>query len=57
MTPHPLLMFVAFIRPFVASNRLRKPSVRDSVSFSFIMALYVVGLALACFSFDPWLAS
>ena len=26
------------VRPFVASNRLRKPSVRDSVPFSFIMA-------------------
>ena len=42
------------VRPFVASNRLRKPSVRDSVPFSFIMTLYVAGLALACFSFDPW---
>lgn len=57
MTPHPLLIFVAFIRPFMASNRLHKPSVRDSVPFSFIIALYAVGLALACFSFDPRLAS
>jgi hypothetical protein len=57
VTPPILLMFVAYIRPFMVSSRLHELGFRNSVAFSSIMALFVVELTAACLFFAPQLAS